>query len=307
MNTPHAAPAPPAQSQRTQPPARFVSPSELDGVGLAAEETALGHAADLMRSCAGSLRLSNATCVAAQLLLQRFYTQVSLHAHSTVWAAGACLLLAAKLCNEARSLRDVCSVVHDRLCAREGRGCRVEWEGLPRRRPLAFFAADGYDWKFGVLEAERHVLKVVGFRVGAETAHGYVLMFLNTLREKAGAGGWQTDGVVRWRRLLQKAWGLANGCMRGRVCVEVDVAVLACACVGVASVECGEGMVVGWERAFGCEIEECERVRKEVRRVVRIGDTRGMFVDYCEVEALRFLREEERCSGKRKRSRFEDG
>lgn len=259
---------------------QFLSPSQQDGISTTAETEQLAYAADLIRESAESLCLPHAVCVSAQLLLQRFYTRVSLKAHSTVFAAGACIMLRAKLGDEPRSVRHVANVLYDRLCEREGRASLVEWKGEKRQKPLDFFGAAGYDWKHGLISTERHILKELGFRLETEVPHKLVLIFVNTLREKAQAPAWTEHGIGVFQEMLQMAWNFANDSMRVRVCVTEEADAVACACIALATERLGESLPEGWEEVFGCEKKTLERVKEGIRQTYGIENTDGSFMDY---------------------------
>lgn len=264
----------------------FVSPSQQDGIAAEAEALQLAYAADLIRESAMALRLPFSACAHAQMLMQRFYTQVSLRGHCAIWVVAAVLLVAAKVGDEARSVRHVANVVYDRLNVREGDAERVEHDGGWRRKGLEFYGAAGYDWKHEVILAERHLLKELGFRIEVELGHKFILVFVNTLRERSGAAGWRGGGGG-WREVLQRAWNFANDALRLRVCVTEAAEVVACACVEMGLRKMGGGGVDGWEEVFGCNREDMRRVTKEIRMGYDMGTTEGRFVDYSLTEAFK--------------------
>lgn len=257
----------------------FVSPSQLDGIRYQAESFQLAYTADLIRESATALRLPARACAMAQMLMQRFYTRASLRAHCVVWVAGAALLVSAKLCDESRSIRHVANVLYDRLHVREGNAEITTWKGEERRRPLDFYGAAGYDWKHELILTERYLLKELGFRVEVELPHKFVLIFVNTLRDKSRAAGWM-EGAEEFRRLLQGAWNCANDVMRLRVCVAEQVETVACACIAMSTKRIGGVLPMGWEVVFGSCADEVGRICAEIAEGYEIGDTAGRFVDY---------------------------
>ncbi|CAN8064035.1 unnamed protein product [Agarophyton chilense] len=194
------------------------------------------------------------------MLLHRFYTQVSIIAHNTVWTAGACIILSAKLADEPRSLRHVTNVIYDRLVDRQNICVEtVSMEGMVCRRSLNFYGAEGYDWKHALIETERHILKELGFRLAVELPHNFVLVFVNTLRDKAGAPGW-SNGKGLFNILLQAAWDYANDLLIDQICVREAPEVLACACISLATSHCDASLPEGWEYVLGSNVDECERL-----------------------------------------------
>lgn len=264
----------------------FVSPSQLDGISDQVESLQLAYGADLIRESATALRLPARACSMAQMLMQRFYARASLRAHCMVWGAGAALLVSAKLCNESRSIRHMANVLYDRLHVREGDAETITWKGKERRRPLDFYGAAGYDWKHELILTERHLLKELGFRVEVELPHKFVLIFVNTLREKSRAAGWM-DGAEEFRRLLQGAWNCANDVMRLRVCVAEEVEAVACGCIAMSTKRIGGMLPRGWETVFGSCKEQVGRICAEIVKGYEIGDTAGRFADYSLTEVLK--------------------
>lgn len=259
---------------------QFVSPSEQDGISRTAETRQLVYATDLIRDCSLSLRLSQSTCSTAQMFFHRFFARVSLRAHSSIWAAGASILLAAKLADQPRNLRLISNAIHDRLGAWEGTHETAECKGEVRRRPLDFFGVDGYDWKHGLIAAERHILKELGFRLQAELPHKFVLIFVNTLRDKGKAPAW-TDAAVRpFRVFLQHSWNYANDVMRIRLCISEEPEVLAVACIALGAQKSDIRLPEGWETVFGSSTDECTRLKREIRESYEMSSTKGLLIDY---------------------------
>lgn len=259
---------------------QYISPSQRDGISPSAETIQLAYAADLIRECSHALRLSQPVCVTAQMLLHRFYTCVSLRAHATIWTAGAAVLLSAKLADQPRTLRHVANVLNDRVNTREGVTDIVRWQGEGRLRPLDFFGAAGYDWKHELIATERHVLKELGFRLMVELPHKFVLIFVNTLRDKCGAPAWTQPGVQEYRKLLQRSWNYANDVMRIRVCVAEEPEAIACACISLGATHCSGRLPEGWQIVFGTSKEECARLVGEIRSLYEVPSAKGMLVDY---------------------------
>lgn len=288
----------------------FVSPSELDGILPEVEALQIACAADLIRESAVALRLPTRACSMAQMLLQRFYTCASLRAHCMVWVAGAALLVSSKLCDSSRSIRHVANVVHDRLHVREGDARVVRWNGVDRRWPLDFYGAGGYDWKHELIVTERHLLKELGFRVEVELPHKFVLIFVNTLRDKSRAVGW-TEGAEEFRRLLQGAWNCANDVMRLRICATEEVERVACGCIAMSAKRMRGVLPKGWEAAFGSCEENVERICAEIERGYEMGETSGQFVDYSLTEVFKRYHAKEETDGRigkeMKGSRGEEG
>lgn len=271
----------------------FTSPSVQDGISLQEQNRQLAFASDLIRESCLALRLSQRVCANAQMLLHRFYTQVSIVAHSTIWAAGACILLSTKVADETRSLRHVVNVVYDRVMLHQnmpvetvvvrGRGCR---------RPIEYYGAEGYHWKIALIATERHILKELGFRLAMELPHNFILIFVNTLRDKAGAPAW-SECEGDFKTLLQTAWDYANDLLIDQVCVREAPETLACACISLATQHCERSLPDGWEAVLGSSKQECERLASYIRTIYKRDAWTSCYKNYSRAQVLeKFSRRE---------------
>jgi cyclin L len=250
-------------------------PSRQDGVAADVEELQLAYGADLITEAGRCLRLPQVVIVSAQVLFHRFYTVTSLKAHGHVWTAAAALLVACKSEEQQRRVRDVANVVHYCFCARERVGAAGA-DGRPR--PLDYYGEPGYEWKRTVIAAERHLLKELGFQVRVDHPHKFVLVFMNTMRDAAGAaGGWADDAA--WRGVLQAAWNYASDALRARLPVVEAPEAVACACIALAADRCGRPLPAGWAGVFGADEPRCRRIAAAIRRVYGLGVTAGRFED----------------------------
>lgn len=214
---------------------RFARVSDLDR-NIAAHQVRYGS--ELLCECARSLELHAATCAQALALYHRFYQRRDAHRYSTLWIVCATLLLATKHNEAPKRLRDIATCAHYTLVTREGWNANV---------PLDYFGAPGHVWKSSITAAEIAVLRASGFRVYTEIPHKLVLVFVNTLREKAGAPDW----TGRWRALMHGAWTAANDVMLLPACVTFRVDDLACACITRAAVAAAIPLPQSWMAVFG--------------------------------------------------------
>lgn len=258
----------------------FESPSAEDGVPRDLEEMQLVYGTDLIQECGLALRLPQFVVATAQMLFQRFYLVVSLQSHSHVWAAAAALLVASKSEEHQRKIRDVANVVHDRMCVREGLATgtvRVGDETV--RRPLDFYGAAGYDWKTTIMTTERHLLKELGFQIRVDHPHKFVLVFMNTLREKSGAADWAEPESRTWLNVLQSAWNYANDSLRLRLAVLEPAEAIAVTCIALASADSKLSLPTGWQVVLGSSERASRRIGAHIRRLYTLPRTRGRFVD----------------------------
>ncbi|PXF46617.1 Cyclin-L1 [Gracilariopsis chorda] len=220
------------------------------------------------------------------MLLHRFYTQVSIVAHSTIWAAGACILLSTKLADETRSLRHVVNVVYDRVIHRQNMPVEtVAVGGRNCRRPIEYYGAEGYHWKFAFIATERHILKELGFRLAMELPHNFILIFVNTLRDKAGAPGW-SECEGDFKALLQTAWDYANDLLIDQLCVREAPEALACSCISLATEHCEGSLPDGWETVLGSSKEECERLALYIRALYKRSAWISCYKNYSRAQVL---------------------
>lgn len=281
----------------------FVSPSEQDGISRRAEANQLAYAADLIRECCLTLRLSQSACSTAQMFFHRFYARVSLRAHPSIWAAGAAILLSAKLADQPRNLRHISNAIYDRLGEWEGTSDVVDINEVQRRRPLDFFGVDGYDWKHELIAIERHILKELGFRLRVELPHKFVLIFVNTLRDKGGAPAWTDPSVKPFRAFLQHSWNYANDVMRIRLCICEEPEVIAVACIALGAQKSNIQLPEGWQIVFGSNKDECVRLEKEILHSYAMPSSKGLLLDFSMTPAFeRFHPKKPTQSTKRARS-----
>lgn len=254
MKTPLPPPAPVPSSP---------SPSTLDGIPASVTSLALAHAVDIIFLSSRLLRLPITTAAAAATLLHRFYSVTSLASHGTIWAAAATLLISTKASSHNRRVRDLANAVHYAFAIHESRAAKT----------LDYFSHAGFEWKRAIVDAERHILRDLGFHTAVDAPHRYVLVVHASLRERAAAAA--GDSVGAWKALLAAAWRLCNDAHRTTVVVEFPARTMACACIALAA----EGAVAlpeRWAEVFGAG---GVGVVVERLRAMDRGATRGRFVD----------------------------
>jgi cyclin L len=270
---------------RLHPHAKMYTPSCLapssvsreDGIDPSVEETQLLYAAELILESGLLLRLPHIAIVSAQILFHRFYIAVSLKAHNHVWMAAGALLVASKAEEHQRKIRDIANVVYYCFCIRQGIGHRDKDSG--ELLPLDYYGPSGYEWKTSIVTAERYLLKELGFRVVIEHPHKFVLVFVNTLRDKAGCGDWTNESAACWRDIVQRSWNYANDAHRMQLVVLERPEVVACACIDLAANDCGLSLPEGWLYVFGADLSSCKRVAMSLVKTYQLPSTVGMFED----------------------------
>mmetsp|Transcript_20211 Transcript_20211/g.65302 ORF Transcript_20211/g.65302 Transcript_20211/m.65302 type:complete len:309 (-) Transcript_20211:193-1119(-) len=172
------------------------------------------------------LRLPQLTGVSAAAIFQRFYYRRSLLEFDVRVMAPAALLLACKLEETHRGLRDIV-VVFYRLRMRALRSESAAavgtdkslYAGIPTSGPSA---EDIAELKQAVMVGERHILRELGFVAATllEHPHKYVLQFVKSLKKTS-------DWVLC--ELAQTAWNFLNDATRAPLCCEFQPHEIACA------------------------------------------------------------------------------
>lgn len=245
-------------------------PSLQDGVSVREEETQLAYGADLIAEAGLCLRLSQLSIATAQVLFHRFYVVASLHSHGHVWMAAAALLVACKIEEQHRRIRDVANAVHYCFCARESTGPA---DTSKRPLPLDYYGQPGFEWKSIIVSSERHLLKELGFQVFVDHSHKFVLVFANVLKDKGSAS---TD---EWLELTQGAWNYANDAYRSRLPVLESPEALACACIALSARRFNVLLPSEWTTVFGIEPQLCNQICEALEKVYTLGSTSGRFMD----------------------------
>lgn len=245
-------------------------PSLQDGVSACEEETQLAYGADLIAEAGLCLRLPQISIATAQVLFQRFYVVASLHAHGHVWMAAAALLVACKIEENHRRIRDIANAVHYCFCARESTG---PMDADKRPLPLDYFGQSGFEWKRIIISSERHLLKELGFQVFVDHPHKFVLVFANVLKDK------DCTSTIEWSELTQASWNYANDAYRSRLPVLESPEAVACACIALSARRLNIVLPLKWMQVFGIEQRTCDQLCEALEKVYILGPTGGRFLD----------------------------
>lgn len=208
------------------------TPSQAHGVRRSVELHLRAYGAELILRATVLLRLPQLTGVSAAAILQRFYYRRSLLEFDVSLLAPAALLLACKLEETHRTLRDIAMVFH-RLrmrtlrCASGPAGAL--YAGIPTSGPSADDAAE---LKQAIIAAERHILRELGFVAASllEHPHKYVLQFVKSLKKTS-------DWILC--ELAQISWNYLNDSTRTPVCCEFQPHEIACAGIFLAARKMG--------------------------------------------------------------------
>lgn len=143
-----------------------------------------------------------------QVLFQRFYYSKSFVRHGMETTAMSCIVLASKIEEAPRRIRDVINVFH-------------HIKQVRAQKPISPLIIDlNYiSLKTQVIKAERRVLKELGFCVHVKHPHKLIVMYLQVL------------GYEKNQKMMQMAWNFMNDSLRTDVFVRYQPETIACACI----------------------------------------------------------------------------
>lgn len=251
----------------------------------------LAYGSNLIHECGLALKLSHSCITFSQHIMHRFYKKQSLLDHCMIWICGGCLLLSFKSFNHSsqhhrnyqnRTIHHISVCLCHRLYQRQ---CQENVR-------LDFYGAEGHDWKFGIIAAEREILVSVGFRMFTDLRpHHFVLFFIDKLRQHASFPPWSdsSSSLRTFNILLQTAWNFTNDSLLSQLCVFHPPEAVACACIMKALQKLELTLPEGWQAVFGSSIDECEQIIvgiNEMYEATSQTSFRSSFIDYSVTEAF---------------------
>lgn len=239
---------------------RSTTPSSLEGISPKLEFLHRLHGTSLLQDACTLLHLSPSTYATSTTIFHHFYHRVSLTKYD-VWSTSlACLLLATKLEEEARSIRTIIITfthiyrrrrlrINDDMDISYGYAdCEVlastftdtEKENVLRSGNRAIIMAAGgkvYSiWKERLMKMEYVILSAFGFTlfwVSEVHSHKFLLYFCRVLETDAKDGRKNDDGVGDGSNgsggssgIAQKAWNYCNDSCSLDLCVRFDPEVI---------------------------------------------------------------------------------
>ncbi|EDQ87879.1 uncharacterized protein MONBRDRAFT_33137 [Monosiga brevicollis MX1] len=174
----------------------------------------------------------------AQMLLQRAYCRLDISRHSLQWVGLACLFLAAKTEEDHQRLRSILLV--GRQVAH--RMTREYAEKQTELAPMIVGDDDYHELKNNVIKSERRVLKELGFCVHLKHPH---------------------------KDVAQLAWNYMNDALRSDVFLRFEVAVIACACIDLATRKLDIPMPDLWFQSFGVHPDDFEQTCATILQLYR--------------------------------------
>eukprot|EP00930_Biecheleria_cincta_P071508 TRINITY_DN59000_c0_g1_i1.p1 TRINITY_DN59000_c0_g1~~TRINITY_DN59000_c0_g1_i1.p1 ORF type:complete len:378 (+),score=44.62 TRINITY_DN59000_c0_g1_i1:74-1207(+) len=239
------------------------TPSHEDGIRRSTERELRAFGAVLIQRASVLLRLTQTTCVSAAAVFQRFYFRRSFAEFDVRISAAAALLLACKLEETQRRLKDIVVVflrLHMRSLGEDG---NPTYSGRPT--PAVDLAGrEASEMKQAIIHTERHMLQELGFALGAllEHPHKYVLQFVKSLKRN-------TDFVLC--ELAQTAWNYLNDAARTPLCCQYQPHQIATASIFLAARKLGLKLPKSppWWTVFDTEFEEMRRIAQIIAALYR--------------------------------------
>lgn len=144
------------------------TPSSLDGLDPQTEFELRVMGTELIQTSGILLKLPQVSMATGQVLFQRFYYSKSFVRYDMETTAMACILIASKLEEDPRRVRDVANVFHYLKQLREG------------QEPKPFLLDAQYiSRKSAIIKAERSILKNLGFVAHVKHPHKVGLWQIN--------------------------------------------------------------------------------------------------------------------------------
>jgi hypothetical protein len=224
------------------------SPSQKEDVGWEEETHYRYIGSHLVQRAGRLLKMPQSGIMTGQILLQQFYCQQSVKKLPLFDVAMACTLIAGKVEECCRRIRDVVNIYF---------WLHQEIRGTRPIRMMDYVAEEYYKWRDRTTTAEMCVLRELGFHVQPRHPIGLLANYLNAL---------ELDDP----RLAQRAINLTNDGLRTVAYVCWQPAVLACAAVNRAAEECGVTLPDRWAEVFNVEKEEMEKCTQVLSNVYKM-------------------------------------
>lgn len=237
------------------------TPSSEDGVSAVTERRLRIYGVELIQRAAKLLRLPQICSVSAAAIFQRFYFRRSLADFDVRTVAPTALLLACKLEEHHRRLRDVVLVFH-RL---EMRAVMDSGVAAYEHRPTPALDSTGRDvMKQEVIRVERLILRELGYVVYLllEHPHKYVIQFVKSMVRSPQA---------RVAELAQRAWSYLNDSTRTVLCCMYAPHQITTASIYLAACDMKIKLPIDppWWQLFDTELQDLESIARTMLSVYR--------------------------------------
>uniref|UniRef100_A0A914YV93 Cyclin-like domain-containing protein n=1 Tax=Panagrolaimus superbus TaxID=310955 RepID=A0A914YV93_9BILA len=188
-------------------------PSCLDGLTAEEEEDLRFLGIELTETIVHLLKLPMIVGETASIFFQRFYGLKSFVKHPFEHVVMACVLLATKIEETPRRPREIITVfdmLKKKHKQRENKSIKVDVLKIDVKYVML---------KNNVVAAERRILCALGFVCQIKHPHGYIFVYLKTLK------------LIDETEILNTAWAFMNDCMRTDLFLRYFPKTIAAACV----------------------------------------------------------------------------
>ncbi|KPL94043.1 cyclin-L2-like protein [Sarcoptes scabiei] len=206
------------------------TPSMADGLDFSIENDLRIIGCHLIQISGILLRLPQVAMATGQVLFQRFYYSKSFVRLPMEITAMACVVLASKVEEAPRRIRDIIN-------------------------PMALILDDYYvSMKNQVIKAERRILKELGFCVHVKHPHKFIVAVAQILKHE------------RNFEMIQSAWSYMNDSLQTNVFVRFPPESIACACVHLSAriLKVPLPTKPSWYELFNVDTETIEAICKSI-------------------------------------------
>jgi hypothetical protein len=192
------------------------TPSRKDGIDFTEELMHRVFGCELIQEAGILMKLPQVVMATGQNIFHRFFYRKSFKRYDAFTVAMGCILLACKIEEKPKYLRDVVFVFHHMYQRRKNL----------KLKPLELGGERYTSWKNELITIERFLLKELGFSFYSvlDHPHKYILYYIKML-----------NGT---KELAQVAWNYLNDSLRLDLCLRYPAQEIACAAVFMASRKC---------------------------------------------------------------------
>ncbi|XP_015793613.1 cyclin-L1 [Tetranychus urticae] len=222
------------------------TPSFMDGLDAQSEYQMRILGTELIQTAGILLKLPQIAMATGQVLFQRFYYSKSFVRHKMEITAMACTLLASKIEEAPRRIRDIINVFNH---------IRLVRAGLPAQPVL--LDQTYIELKNEIIYKERQLLKETGFCVHMKHPHKFIVTLLQILDLKDN------------KTLMQISWNYMNDSLRTDVFLRWPPETIACACVHLSANLLGIPLLTNpaWYELFDASKEGIEEICLTILKV----------------------------------------
>lgn len=251
------------------------TPSIQDGLTREMEISQRIYGCQLIQKAGVLLKLEAVTVASAQTILHRFYYRKSLKKFDVRLVVTASLLLACKLEEDPRRVKNLIDIVH-LLSKAEDAEVAISEENIDELL-LDHDSAEFEVARAETFRCERYILRELGFMVSQTLVHPhrYILQYIHALCK---------GNYIPTNRLSQIAWGYLNDSMRTTLCCEVQPAVIAVGSIFLAACDLNIPLAkeTGWYELFDVTwddvVKVCTRIlslyKREPPKYAKLAETR---------------------------------